>query len=561
MRKAYDRLLAMLPGRMRGSIDYYLGHHSLFYPGGGPMNGQTARLEVVRTLIGALRPALLVESGTFRGTTTEWLAQFGTQVVSIETDPRFHEFSQHRLGARENVRLMLGKPVDALRQLLAECAFAQGTVLFCLDGRSAAHLPLRQQLEFIFANCPSFVIVVDNVRVEADTGYFFEDFGPDQVVNAAYLDACALPGLAVFFPAVPGREEAGLRRGSVLLTGSRYEMAVMEAMPALRAWRLPRDARQADRPPVTPSGHAPGTSRPQLDDVTLCCIDCAQPALAIRALQMSRAQCDFAASVLFTDIEIAQEGIEVRRIPPITDATSYSHFVLKQLAAHVATPFVLLIQWDGYVLDGTRWEDGFRQFDYIGAPWTLSRLHIDAPWGYARVNGLAGNGGFSLRSRRLLETLESAPIQPGRRAEDELICNVWRSALEQRGIRFADVATARRFSVESDRSKAPSFGFHGMFNFWRAIPADALEEVLRGVSPDAAGSGPACRLILEYVRLGRWAEANVALANYERQCGTAKTIEALSAVTQPGVGVVLRDAIRGNGMRSEISSPSLMSAV
>src|SRR5271165_4306337 len=123
MRKAYNVLLGMLPERMRGSIDYHLGHHSFFYPSGGPMNGQTARLEVVRTLIAALRPALLVESGTFRGTTTEWLAQFSTPVVGIETDPRFHAFSQHCLGERQNVRLMLGKPLDALHQLSAEGAF------------------------------------------------------------------------------------------------------------------------------------------------------------------------------------------------------------------------------------------------------------------------------------------------------------------------------------------------------------------------------------------------------------------------------------------------------
>lgn len=73
------------------------------------------------------------------------------------------------------------------------------------------------------------------------------------------------------------------------------------------------------------------------------------------------------------------------------------------------------------------------------------------------------------------------------------------------------------------------------------------ESVLRGVSPSAARSPAACRLILEYVRLGRWAEANSALTSYERQLGTATTIEALSRFTWRGVGPVLYGAIRNYG--------------
>ena len=548
--KFYRSVLGLLPETMRGSVDYYFGHHSFFSPGGGPMNGQTARLEAVRTLITGLRPDLLVETRTLRATTTEWLAQFGLPVVTAEISPHLHSFSKHRIGARTNVRLMLGSPVDALHRLAAEGAFARGTVFFYLDSHCHEHVTLREELEFIFDNCPSFVGVVDHFQVEGDAGYSFYDHGPGNALTMEYLNACAPPGLAVFFPAVPGWYETGSRRGSVFLTAAPNLMRVMEGMPSLRAWRVPQHSHRTASQPVTPSGHVAVTSRPKLDDVTLCCVDWAQPALAIRAMQASRAQCDFAASLLFTDAEVAEEGIEIRRIPRIADVTSYSHFVLKQLTAHIATPFVLVIQWDGYVLDGARWEDGFREFDYIGAPWAGGEL-----------KGMVGNGGFSMRSRRLLSAVEGIAIppsheadNPSRQAEDGLICSVWRSALEQRGIRFADAATARRFSVEHDSGEAPSFGFHGMFNFWRTIRADALESVLRGVSPAAARSPAALRLILEYVRLGRWAEANSALINFERQLGAATTIEALSQFTARGVGSVLYDAIRNYGTGQQHAS-------
>jgi hypothetical protein len=524
-------MLDLVPQRMQGSIEYRFGHHSLFYPNGGPMNGQTARLEIVRSLIVALRPGLLVEIGTFRGATTEWLAQFGPQVVSLEPAPRFHRFAELRLVAHKNVRLMAGKSIDALRQLAGEGAFAERKVLFYLNSRELAHLLLREELEFIFENCPSSLVVVDDFEVEDDGGYAVGRFGPDKSLSVDYLTSCKVPTLSVFYPAVIGRRETGSRRGSVFLTASPEVARVLEATPGLRPQPVPTETGRASRSSKPPSDRAVRGSRPRLEDVTVCCIDCVQPDLAIRALQISRAQCDFAAAVLFTQADIAAEGIEVRRIPRITDRRGYSHFVLRELSAHITTPFALVVQWDGYVLDGARWEDGFRQFDYIGAP-----LHY-------KTGPKVGNGGFSLRSRRLLEMVRDLPIPPDPPAEDRLICDVWRSTLEQRGIRFADLATARRFSVEIERTEAPSFGFHCVYNFWRVLPADELEGVLNGMSPSAVSSRWLAALILEYARLGRWAEANLALTRYARQIGTGRAIDELSGFS-PAVGEVVYDAIR-----------------
>jgi hypothetical protein len=118
--------------------------------------------------------------------------------------------------------------------------------------------------------------------------------------------------------------------------------------------------------------------------------------------------------------------------------------------------------------------------------------------------------------------------------------------LEQRSIRFADVATARRFSVEMELTEAPSFGFHGLDSFWRAVPADELEGLLSSISRARVMSPWMRVMILGYARQRRWAEANLALTCYERQLGTAKTIEALCKVS-PDVGAVVYDAIRRLG--------------
>lgn len=248
---------------------------------------------------------------------------------------------------------------------------------------------------------------------------------------------------------------------------------------------------------------------PDLRDVTLCCIDCAQPALALRALGLSASQARFGSVLLLSDAAVVVPGVEVRSIGRLADGAAYSHFVLKRLVEHVATPFVLLVQWDGWVLDGARWEVGFRDFDYIGAPW---------PWQPAW--GQVGNGGFSLRSRRLLDMLAEERFVAGH-PEDEMIGGVWRPALEPRGIRFADVGTARRFAVERDRDAAPRFGFHGVFNFWRAVPAGELESLLDAVPSHGLLPDHGRQLMMAYLARGRAAEAAIVLRRLEALAGPA----------------------------------------
>lgn len=284
------------------------------------------------------------------------------------------------------------------------------------------------------------------------------------------------------------------------------------------------------------------TAKPDLKNITLCCIDTAQPTAALRALNRSRAQCTFGATLLLTDADITAPGIEVGHIEPIVSSAGYSAFVLKRLVAHILTPFVLIVQWDGYVLDGSRWEAGFCDFDYIGAPW---------PW-HAEGRQV-GNGGFSLRSRRLLEMLAGEEFPAGH-PEDLMICHGWRPKLEARGLRFADVDTATRFAVERDREldqNRAAFGFHGMFNFWRAVPEAELEDLLNSLSPGVLRSIEASQLMLNLISLQRWSEARLVMKHYEARRGKKVTLDAISSIVghDKGRAETLRNAIMNSGGR------------
>lgn len=198
----------------------------------------------------------------------------------------------------------------------------------------------------------------------------------------------------------------------------------------------------------------------QLRDVTLCAADCRAPALAARALRLSLQACDFGDALLLTDSAWADPAFRTVNIDRLASVDDYSRFIFKGLAAHIHTPFVLLVQWDGYVVEPAAWREEFLACDYIGARWPQFR------------DGLTvGNGGFSLRSRRLLQATagEGFAWVPGV-SEDVLVCRGYRPRLSaELGMRFAPDAVARAFAYETEEPLEPSFGFHGAFNFWRHV--------------------------------------------------------------------------------------------
>lgn len=211
----------------------------------------------------------------------------------------------------------------------------------------------------------------------------------------------------------------------------------------------------------------PAATRVTVPDTTLCCIDCSNHALAIRALKLSMAGCEFQRALFFTDRDFNLVPIETVRIEPIRSLQDYSKFVMKDLLHHVDTEYVLLIQWDGYVVNPALWSDQFLLFDYIGARWPHEV--VDIP-----VAHEVGNGGFSLRSRTLLEALQDPHIVAAN-PEDGAICLTYREYLErQHGIVFAPAAVADQFSFEHIEPAAPTFGFHGQINLTRFIDDEAI---------------------------------------------------------------------------------------
>ena len=219
---------------------------------------------------------------------------------------------------------------------------------------------------------------------------------------------------------------------------------------------------------LTPAGDAVVA----LPDVTLVAVSDVALAATARALAISQAGLRFAEALLLTSREPPPDlCATLRKIDAIASRHAYSRFMVDDLHRHIATSHVLCVQWDGYVLDPARWDPEFLEYDYIGAPWP----HFSDAM---RV----GNGGFSLRSQRLLEAC--ATLEIGGEAEDVAICRTHRRELEQRfGLRFAPEDVAQRFAFERAEPHGDEFGFHGAFNMVGRVPAAELADLLGGLEP------------------------------------------------------------------------------
>lgn len=237
-----------------------------------------------------------------------------------------------------------------------------------------------------------------------------------------------------------------------------------------------------------------------LPSVTLACVDTRTPGLALQAMRHCLDQVSFGRAILFTDPTLLPEPpTDIEILPVQIDSVpAYSRFMLCGLGEHVTTDHVLIVQWDGYVLDATRWDPTYLDWDYLGAP-----LRGEPP------ERAVGNGGFSLRSRRLLQAL-SDPAMVVRHPEDVCICHDNRERLErEHGIRFAPLALAARFAYERTEPVGPTFGFHGLFNMHRVLPAADLHRLVCEL-PDGLARGldahDLCRTLIRLRRLDTAAE-------------------------------------------------------
>ena len=201
-------------------------------------------------------------------------------------------------------------------------------------------------------------------------------------------------------------------------------------------------------------------SKIDLKKITAVCID-GRPYDKERYERYSVILNFFLTNVEFASIQIISthdpeiEGVTYTRIKEF-GISDYSRFCLHHLSDWVNSEFCLIFQDDGFILNPNLWDDSFYEYDYIGSPWPLYM-------GWPVEGQQVGNGGFSLRSKRLLEFTKTFTGHTTEN-EDTYIVGTNRKNIEDEGLKIAPLEIARLFSIENgldDEHRLDTcFGFH-----------------------------------------------------------------------------------------------------
>lgn len=206
----------------------------------------------------------------------------------------------------------------------------------------------------------------------------------------------------------------------------------------------------------------------KLNNVTLVSVSSVEIEKTIKAIEYSMKDIEFSEVLFLTDKDVEHNKIKIIKIEQL-NYIDYSEFIIYKLHKYINTDYVLIIQNDGFVINANKWNDEFFKYDYIGAPFPIPKeddeISYRSPFGeLIRV----GNGGFSLRSKRILELASELNL------EWKPYYNFWnedgffavhnRHIYEKHGCIFAPIEIAAKFSHEQSVKEIENiepFGFHG----------------------------------------------------------------------------------------------------
>jgi hypothetical protein len=178
------------------------------------------------------------------------------------------------------------------------------------------------------------------------------------------------------------------------------------------------------------------------------------------------------------------DNIEWKQVG-IIDYLQYSVFMMHCLQHHIKTDYCLVVQDDGWVLNGENFKEKYYDYDYIGAPSHCGRVGDQFLLGFAwtkhRKRTVVQNGGFSLRSKKFLQACNEFGIVHKQANdihnwnEDAQLTAIYRKDLEFCGLKYAPEKIAKDFSIEYVGPK-----FHDGFDFKRLVGHHAQSRRLIG---------------------------------------------------------------------------------
>ncbi len=211
-----------------------------------------------------------------------------------------------------------------------------------------------------------------------------------------------------------------------------------------------------------------------LKDITIVAVACVRVDKTLLAMKYSCKDIEFGGVKLFTHENIVDDSVEVVKIDKL-DYENYNRFIVYDLHKYIDTKFCLIIQDDGFVINPTSWRNEFFDYDYIGAIWSMPMDNFSYRDSFNNIVRV-GNGGFSLRSKKLLALASELGLEWksyfGYYNEDGFFCCHNKHIYVDNGCKFAPMDVAKYFSHEAelpDTRGIEPFGFHGKTSKYNSL--------------------------------------------------------------------------------------------
>jgi hypothetical protein len=179
-----------------------------------PFNGQVRRIQNICLIASAFKPDFCIETGTYLGTTTTFLAGLSdNKTFSFEIDTKSASQAKNRFVNNYpglNIDLIHGDSAVELPKILK--TLSQDKKIFVyLDSHWVHDVPTAQEITILSAWGKNWIAVIDDFKIDHDPGYGFDAYdqvevGPEVVPR--------INGLEVWVPKEKSKFETGARRGT-----------------------------------------------------------------------------------------------------------------------------------------------------------------------------------------------------------------------------------------------------------------------------------------------------------------------------------------------------------
>ena len=144
--------------------------------------------------------------------------------------------------------------------------------------------------------------------------------------------------------------------------------------------------------------------RLKLPDVTLLSATSSEVDEAQISMRISLHNIEFGAAKLLSPSKPKKQYPDIEYVPiaPMNSVDDYNCMIFQDLHKYFNTSHCLIVQADSFVVNSRLWKNEFLEYDYIGGPWP-NKIEINPNLILHLEKNPVGNGGFSLRSKKLVE--------------------------------------------------------------------------------------------------------------------------------------------------------------